>query len=105
MTLQLPVLDLALWRAGGELRRQFLVQLGEAARDVGFFYLTGHGIAQTQQQAILQLAAEFFALPQADKDAVQMVKSPHFRGYTRLGGELTLGKADQIGRASCRERV
>jgi isopenicillin N synthase-like dioxygenase len=95
MTLQLPVLDLALWRAGGELRRQFLAQLGEAARDVGFFYLTGHGIAQTQQQAILHLAAEFFALPQADKTAVQMVNSPHFRGYTRLGGELTLGKADQ----------
>lgn len=95
MTLQLPVLDLTLWHAGGELRRRFLTQLGEAARDVGFFYLTGHGITQTQQQAVLQLAAEFFALPQTDKNAVQMVKSPHFRGYTRLGGELTLGKADQ----------
>ena len=95
MSLNLPVLDLTLWHAGGESRRRFLAELGAAARDVGFFYLTGHGIAQSQQQAILQLAAEFFALPQADKNAVQMLNSPHFRGYTRLGGELTLGRVDQ----------
>jgi isopenicillin N synthase-like dioxygenase len=94
-TLQLPVLDLSLWHAGGEPRCQFLRDLGAAARDVGFFYLTGHGIASSQQQSILQLAADFFALPQAQKNAVQMTQSPHFRGYTRLGGELTRGKADQ----------
>ena len=95
MKVNLPVLDLTLWYAGGESRRRFLAELGAAARDVGFFYLTGHGLAQSQQQAVLQLAADFFALPQADKNTVQMVNSPHFRGYTRLGGELTLGKADQ----------
>lgn len=35
-----------------------------------------------------------FALPQAHKDAIAMVRSPHFRGYTRLGGELTGGEVD-----------
>lgn len=34
------------------------------------------------------------SLPQAAKDAVAMVNSPHFRGYTRLGGELTSGAVD-----------
>ena len=95
MSLELPVLDLRLWYAGGEARRQFLMWLGEAARDVGFFYLVGHGVAQSQQEAILQLAADFFALPIEEKRKVEMVHSPHFRGYTRLGGELTLGQADQ----------
>lgn len=95
MSLQLPVLDLRLWYAGGEARRQFLMWLGEAARDVGFFYLIGHGVAQSQQDAILQLAADFFALPPQEKRNVEMINSPHFRGYTRLGGELTLGQADQ----------
>lgn len=95
MALQLPVLDLTLWQAGGDQRHQFLEQLGEAARDVGFFYLTGHGIDVSEQQAILQLAAEFFALSEREKHSVAMVKSPHFRGYTRLGGELTLGQVDQ----------
>ena len=35
----------------------------------------------------------FFALPEADKLAIEMVKSPQFRGYTRAGGRAT-GKAD-----------
>lgn len=95
MSLNLPVLDLSLWHAGGQSRQRFLSELGAAARDVGFFYLTGHGIAQSEQQAVLKLAAEFFALPPAEKNAVQMLNSPHFRGYTRLGGELTRGKVDQ----------
>ena len=43
---------------------------------------------------VLTAARRLFALPQADKDAVAMVRSPHFRGYTRLGGELTRGEVD-----------
>lgn len=93
--LNLPVLDLSLWYAKGESRQRFLQQLAVAARDVGFFYLTGHGLTLEQQQHILQLAKQFFALPDAEKQAVQMVQSAHFRGYTRLGGELTQGQADQ----------
>lgn len=93
--LNLPVLDLSLWLAKGQSRQHFLQQLAQASREVGFFYLTGHGIAIEQQQHILDLAKTFFALPDADKQAVQMVKSPHFRGYTRLGGELTQGQVDQ----------
>ena len=43
---------------------------------------------------MLATARRLFALPQAEKDAVAMVRSPHFRGYTRLGGELTRGEVD-----------
>lgn len=43
---------------------------------------------------MLTQARRLFALPQATKDAVAMVNSPHFRGYTRLGGELTGGQVD-----------
>jgi isopenicillin N synthase-like dioxygenase len=43
---------------------------------------------------VLAAARRVFALPQAEKDAIAMVRSPHFRGYTRLGGELTLGLVD-----------
>ncbi len=35
-----------------------------------------------------------FALPEADKLAVQMVHSPHFRGYNRAAAELTRGQPD-----------
>ncbi|MCV7163772.1 isopenicillin N synthase family dioxygenase [Mycobacterium stomatepiae] len=68
--------------------------LREAAHEVGFFYLTGHGVPQALVARVLAAARALFSLPQADKDAVAMVRSPHFRGYTRLGGELTLGEVD-----------
>jgi isopenicillin N synthase-like dioxygenase len=84
----LPVVDLAV--SAGRLRGA----LREAAHEVGFFYLTGHGVPETLVARVLEAARNLFELPQADKDAVAMVRSPHFRGYTRLGGELTLGEVD-----------
>lgn len=83
-----PVVDL---RAGAEQLRE---GLREAAHKVGFFYLTGHGVSGTLVDRLLEAARRLFALPEADKDAIAMVRSPHFRGYTRMGGERTLGKVD-----------
>lgn len=91
--LALPVLDLQQLHAGGEAKQRFLKDLAEAARTVGFFYVSNHQLDQLQQQVMQQTRA-FFALPEAQKLAVDMVNSPHFRGYTRLQGELTQGKPD-----------
>lgn len=68
--------------------------LREAAHRVGFFYLTGHAVAPKLVTRMLEAARRLFALPQHDKDSVAMVRSPHFRGYTRLGGEVTRGEVD-----------
>lgn len=91
----LPVLDLTQLQGDAAAQAAFLQQLRYAARDVGFFYLVGHSIPLQRQQQILQLAKQFFALPPAAKQAVQMLNSPHFRGYTGVAGELTLGQPDQ----------
>jgi isopenicillin N synthase-like dioxygenase len=84
----LPEVDLR--HPAGELRER----LREAAHQVGFFYLTGHQVPDGLIDRVLAAARRLFALPQGDKDAVAMVRSPHFRGYTRLGGELTRGEVD-----------
>lgn len=84
----LPVVDLR--EAPAELR----ARLRSVAHEVGFFHLTGHGVPAELTVRVLAVARALFALPQADKDAVAMVNSPHFRGYTRLGGELTGGVID-----------
>jgi isopenicillin N synthase-like dioxygenase len=68
--------------------------LREAAHEVGFFYLTGHGVPEELARRVLEVARRLFELPDADKDAVAMVRSPHFRGYTRMGGERTRGRVD-----------
>lgn len=69
-------------------------RLRQVAHDVGFFYLTGHGVPTELSDRLLTAARRLFALPQSAKDAVAMTNSPHFRGYTRLGGELTGGRVD-----------
>lgn len=84
----LPVVDLRSHL--GRLREG----LCEAAHEVGFCYLVGHGVPDDLAGRMLAAARRLFALPAADKDAVAMVRSPHFRGYTRLGGELTRGRVD-----------
>ncbi|GAA5062678.1 isopenicillin N synthase family dioxygenase [Nocardia callitridis] len=87
----LPVLDLA--EAEREPDR-FRTALLAAAHEQGFFYLTGHGIDPGRFTEVLGLARRFFALPPEAKDEISQLKSPQFRGYSRLGGELTNGAVD-----------
>ena len=90
--LSLPILDLSRLDAGPEAAAAFRDDLRAATHDVGFFYLTGTGISPELEARLHRAARDFFALPEADKLAIENVKSPHFRGYTRVGGERTQGK-------------
>ncbi|RVD75295.1 isopenicillin N synthase family dioxygenase [Pseudomonas koreensis] len=90
----LPILDLSLLDGSAQQRRQFLEDLRHAARDVGFFYLTGHGIDSGLLAQVQDQARRFFALPDGDKSAVGMINSPHFRGYNRAASEITRGQPD-----------
>lgn len=85
----LPVID-----ASDLAGRDTQARLRQAARQPGFFYLARHGINPALDQALLGAARQFFALKDADKQAIAMVRSPHFRGYTAAGGERTLGRPD-----------
>jgi isopenicillin N synthase-like dioxygenase len=89
----LPILDLREFDVATE-RPAFLDKLRRAAREFGFFYLSGHGIPDDLTQSIVSLGWRFFALPEQDKLAIEMVNSPHFRGYTRAGFEYTRGERD-----------
>src|SRR5689334_11913528 len=83
-----PVVDLS------DERSQLRESLRAAAHDVGFFYLIGHDVPASLARRVLEGARRLFALPQTDKDAIAMLRSPHFRGYTRVGGEQTRGEVD-----------
>jgi isopenicillin N synthase-like dioxygenase len=90
----LPTLDLRRFDGPASERSHFLEELRKAARNVGFFYLVGHGIGDGLIQDVLKVSRRFFALPEKDKLAIEMVNSPHFRGYNRAGFEHTRGKPD-----------
>jgi len=92
---QLPLIDLSQLEAGSPGDRAAALQtLRQGAREVGFFYVGHHGVPPELDAALLQQARSLFALPDADKQAIAMVHSPHFRGYNQVGAELTRGKAD-----------
>jgi isopenicillin N synthase-like dioxygenase len=90
----LPTLDLGRFNGNASERSRFLEDLRTATRGVGFFYLVGHGIDDGLIHDALKVSRRFFALPEQDKLAIEMVNSPHFRGYNRAGYEHTRGKPD-----------
>lgn len=77
-----PVLDLGRWLDGSDkagVARQF----DRICRDIGFFYLRGHGIPQALMDGMLTQTAAFFALPEADKRALTVDRRR--RGYEPFG--------------------
>ncbi len=90
----LPVLDFSRLDAGPDEAARFRDELRDAMHEVGFFYLAGHGVPQELTDAMLKASRDFFDLPEDQKLAVENVRSPQFRGYTRVGGELTDGAVD-----------
>lgn len=90
----LPVLDLSRFDGAPAERAAFLQEVRSAAFGPGFFYLVGHGVEDELIQEVLTASRRFFSLPEADKLAIEMVQSPHFRGYTRAGLEFTRGRPD-----------
>ncbi|MFC9842528.1 isopenicillin N synthase family dioxygenase [Streptomyces sp. NPDC060223] len=90
----LPVIDISRFRAPDTDRAAFLAELRAAAHEVGFFYVTGHGVSRSVREEALRAARAFFALPEDRRLEIENLNSPQFRGYTRTGTEYTAGSAD-----------
>jgi isopenicillin N synthase-like dioxygenase len=90
----LPILDISELDRGPESAAAFRAQLRQVTHDVGFFYLVGHGIPQPLIDEMVDVSRRFFDLPEAEKLAIENIHSPQFRGYTRVGEELTNGRTD-----------
>lgn len=71
-------------------------QIDRACRQSGFFYVVGHGVDPALQRRLHDAAREFFALPVDVKQRIAMSRGGKaWRGYFRVGDELTSGKPDQ----------
>lgn len=90
----LPFVDISRFHAGPDERAQFIADLRRVLHDHGFFYLTGHGVDPKLVADVIAASKAFFALPLEEKLKIEMVKSPHFRGYNRAGYERTRGQKD-----------
>jgi isopenicillin N synthase-like dioxygenase len=86
---KLPIVDIsALVAAQDEGAQHVADELGRAAREVGFCYITGHGIPETVFNDLLDATKRFFALPREEKMKVYIGLSRNHRGYVPEGEEV-----------------
>jgi isopenicillin N synthase-like dioxygenase len=86
---ELPVVDVSGLNSGVPDRIQAAAdKLGRAAREVGFCYVSGHGIPQAVFSGVVDAAARFFALPPEEKMKVYIGLSRNHRGYVPEGEEV-----------------
>jgi isopenicillin N synthase-like dioxygenase len=86
---ELPVIDISALRDGSPAQQSLAIsQIGAAAREIGFFYVTATGIAPAVFAGLLTAARSFFALPQAEKMRTYIGLSRCHRGYVPEGEEV-----------------
>src|SRR4030088_3544801 len=86
---EIPVIDVSALRGGPPARqRQTVGEIGAAAHEVGFCYVTGTGIAPAVFARLLAAASEFFALPLEVKMRSYIGLSRCHRGYVPEGEEV-----------------
>ena len=85
---ELPVISLQGLRSPDLTERQATAaELGRACRDIGFFYVSDHGIPAEVCEGVFDLARQLFQLPAEQKQQMSIRLSPHNRGYVALADE------------------
>lgn len=90
-----PVVDIGPLVSGGDGVASTARAMDAACRDVGFFFIVGHGVDPDLIAALDDLSRRFFARPEEEKAEIAMARGgPAWRGWFPVGGELTSGVPD-----------
>ncbi|KAJ7600557.1 hypothetical protein C8J56DRAFT_910602 [Mycena floridula] len=97
----LPIINIAPFLDTGkspetlESRAAVASAIHSACVNFGFFYLDiSSYVDPSEPERLTQLAREFFALSQDEKDKLSLKNQDNARGYARLNENVTNGKAD-----------
>jgi isopenicillin N synthase-like dioxygenase len=92
---EVPEIDISPLRAAGPGAAAVASALDAACREVGFFYVVGHGVDPALTDRLDALARQFFARPDTEKAEIAMARGGRaWRGWFPVGGELTDGVPD-----------
>jgi isopenicillin N synthase-like dioxygenase len=89
----IPILDLSL-AEDTRTKQVLLQQLHAALFNVGFLYVTNHGVSAATIDRLTSLLPPLFDLPAEEKAALAKLSTPHFLGYSGFAEETTLGRQD-----------
>jgi isopenicillin N synthase-like dioxygenase len=87
----IPEVDLSGW---DDTPGSLAADVRQICHEIGFFQLVGHGIDAAFIDRHVDQQRRFFALGEPDKALIDKALSPHFRGWERVGAELTGGRPD-----------
>ncbi|KAM3213580.1 hypothetical protein ACQJBY_066151 [Aegilops geniculata] len=76
-------------------------ELDRACKDAGFFYVKGHGIAEPLMAEVRDVTRSFFQLPLEEKRKIRLTPRTGYRGYQRVGENITKGKLDMHEAIDC----
>jgi isopenicillin N synthase-like dioxygenase len=91
---EIPVVSLRDWTAPGADRDAFADRLRSICHEVGFFQLVDHGVDRSFLDEYFGAMRTFFELPEVVKQRIDKASSPWFRGWERVGAELTDHRVD-----------
>jgi isopenicillin N synthase-like dioxygenase len=90
-----PVVDIGPLVTGAGDAGAVAQRLDVACREVGFFYVVGHGLDPELSARLDGLSRAFFDLPEEEKAEIAMARGGRaWRGWFPVGGELTSGVPD-----------
>lgn len=79
---EIPVIDISALASDDETEfAATAAKIGEAARTVGFFYITGHGVPASLIERTYALSRAFHTAPLEQRMEVHVAHSPGTRGY------------------------
>jgi isopenicillin N synthase-like dioxygenase len=85
---EIPLIDFGPFLTGDlAARKEVADKIGHACRNIGFFYLTNHGVSEALLARTFAEAKRFFDQPMEKKLEIDIEKSPCHRGYFKVGGE------------------
>jgi isopenicillin N synthase-like dioxygenase len=91
---EIPVIDISGFRAGELGAREHVArQLRDVTENVGFFYLSGHGIPESLVADVFEQSRRFHALPPEVKRAIPYVSNDTFLSGYQAAGAVRAKKA------------
>jgi isopenicillin N synthase-like dioxygenase len=94
---RIPVIGVTSLRTRAIDERAVVREIGDACRGIGFFYITGHGIAPETLARVFLLSRQFFTAPASLKNQARFSGPAANRGFISFGGEtLDPGKPPDL---------